>query len=458
MKHTALAQAIIDATFATPHGEGAYRVAERLTDAGYEAWWVGGCVRDMLRGTVPADIDIGTDATPDQIAAVFPGAREATEGLGSMLVPLNKRHTYEVTTFREEHEQSDGRHPESIVFSDREHDAKRRDFTINAVYFQPISRELFDPFDGVPDIREKLIRFIGDARVRIQHDALRMLRAVRFRAAIDGQYHPQTYAALRNFASLAGELSGTRQRLEFEKMLLGPHPDTALEDLWETGILNAMIPELADCKGVAQPKDYHHEGDVWEHLKRCVAACTADDGIDVRLAALLHDVGKTVTFSVDERIRFDHHAEASAAMAKAILDRLQYPSDRRDKICWLIAHHMMMLAFRTMPEQRKAHWYYHPWFNDLLRLFALDIAGTIPQDTSLLEEIVKDYHAYLDAHPRPAKPLLTGNDVMKILGIQPGAAVGEALAALREQQQAGMTTKREAIAFVESLRGTLGRD
>ena len=443
----------IDATLATPYGEAAYGVVEALLDAGYDAWWVGGAVRDMALGSVPTDIDIGTDARPHDILSLFPGSREATSGLGSMLVPWKKRWSFELTTFREDDEASDGRHPEAVVFADRVRDAARRDFTVNAIYFQPISREVYDPYGGLLDLKERLIRFIGEPGIRIRHDALRILRAVRFRALIEGQYHPETYRALQELASLVEHLSGSRQRTELEKMLAGPRPDVALEDLWELRALQYMLPELAACKGIAQPKDYHREGDVWEHTKRCVAACTPEDTADLRLAALFHDCGKAVTFSLQERIRFDHHAEESARLAAGALDRLHCPAKRRDKICWLIAHHMMMASFQEMPEARKGHWYYHPWFPELLRLFVVDIEGTTPSSTVLYDAIVRDYNAYLDAHPRPEKPLLSGEDIMEILGLAPGARVGEVLSLLRERQQSKqVTTRREAIAFLETMR------
>jgi poly(A) polymerase len=294
---------------------------------------------------------------------------------------------------------------------------------------------------------------IGDPAKRFAQDALRLLRVVRLRALLDGQYHPDTYRALQESAPLVASLSGERVRREFEKMLLGPRPDRALEDLWETGILKILIPELAACKGVAQPIEYHHEGDVWEHTLACVRAYQPEDGIDLRLAALFHDVGKPPTFALKERIRFDQHAETSADIVRTVFDRLQFPAVRRDAVAWLVGHHMMMGAFSTMPEARKAHWYYHPLFTDLLRLFVLDIAGTTPQSYELYDEVLREYNAYLDSHPRPPKPLLSGKDVMNILGIPPGERVGGVIQELLEEQRAGrITTKREAKAYVETLK------
>jgi poly(A) polymerase len=447
-----LSKEIIARTLATKQGERAYKVVEKLFDAGFDAWWVGGAVRDMLLEEIPEDIDIATNALPEQICPLFKRSEDSAKALGSVRVLMGDE-MLEVTTFREDDEASDGRHPESVVFGKREQDAKRRDFTVNAIYWHPVSRETYDPFNGEDDIKEHLVRFIGDPAVRIKHDALRMLRGVRLRAQIEGQYHPETYRALQEQAELVEVLSGNRQLEEIEKMLHCKHPDRALEDLWELGILKYFLNELYVCKGIPQPADYHHEGDVWEHTMKCIASFRTQDDADVRLAALFHDCGKAETFSLKERIRFDEHATVSARLASAALKRLQCPGKRIEKIDWLIKHHMMMATFGQIDDERKAHWYFHPWFTDLLRLFEIDIQGTKPQNYGMYEDILKDYHAFLDRHPRPKKPLLTGNDVMHILGLQPGARVGEILTMLHGAQMRGeISTKKEAKEFIEKMR------
>ena len=426
-------------------------MVERLTDAGFDTWWVGGAVRDMLQGNIPTDIDIATAATPDQIRVLFPDSASMPNELGSLRVPMGT-FTFEVTTFREEDAVSDGRHPQSVVFSTREKDAARRDFTINALYFHPISRALFDPFAGEADLKETLIRFIGNPALRIKHDALRLLRAVRFRARLDGQYHPDTYRALQELGPLVETLSGARQLEELEKMLLSAHPDRALEDLWELGMLSRMFPELYACKGIPQPADYHHEGDVWEHTLQCTRSFREEDNADVRLAAIFHDAGKAETFSLKERIRFDHHATVSAKLAESALRRMQAPLKRIEKISWLIEHHMMMGSFADMHDERKAHWYFHPWFAELLQLFWLDIAGTTPAEFSLYDSIITDYHHFLNAHPRPEKTLLTGEELMQITGLQPGEKVGEMLQQLHDAQVRGeIRSKKEAEAFARKI-------
>lgn len=445
-----LSNDIISKTLESEHGLRAYKIVETLTDKGFDTWWVGGCVRDMLQGNVPDDIDIATAAMPEQVAKLFKRSKDEGGQFGSVRILLGDD-IFEITTFREDDEASDGRHPEAVIFGTREQDAKRRDFTVNAMYWNPISRELYDPFSGEADLKERLIRFIGEPAIRIKHDALRILRAVRFRARIDGQYHPETYTALREQANMVEILSGSRLLGEIEKILLGPHPDIAFEDLWELGVLNYFLPELAVCKGVPQPADYHHEGDVWNHMLQVLRSFTDEQGIDVRIAALFHDCGKVHTFSLKERIRFDHHATISADLTSKALQRLQMPRKRIEKIDWLVRHHMSM-TFLEMPEERKGHWYFHPWFGELLQLFWLDIAGTTPSEFSLYEKIVADDNRFLDAHPRPAKPLLTGQEVMDILNIRPGEEVGKILKELYEAQVKGtVSSKSDAKGYLKKL-------
>jgi len=443
---------IIDRTLGSKHGEQAYKVCETLLDKGFEAFWVGGCVRDMLLGLIPEEIDIATDATPEEVSGIFKKTDDTSAKLGSELVSLGGE-VFDVITYRKDHELSDGRFPESVEFTDREGDAERRDITINAIYWNPISSELYDPFDGEKDVNEKLIRFIGDPEVRIEHDALRLLRVIRFRAQIDGQYHPDTFKALHKKAKLINVLSGTRRFNEIQKMLLGPHPEIAFEDLWETDIIEYLLPELHACKGVAQNSDAHGEGDVWNHIIRLISSFTDDHEADVRWAGLLHDIAKPTTFTIeDDRIHFNEHASKGGELSKVILDKLQCPAKKRDKICWIIEHHMMMYTFFEIDDERKAHWYYHPWFIELLQLFWLDIAGTKPGSFDLYDKIIKDYNKFLDEHPRPKKPLLDGKDVMEILNIEPGEKVGEVMQLLHEAQvRKEISTKKEAEEYLKGM-------
>ena len=443
---------IFHRVLATPQGSAAEKIAVILFDAGFECWWVGGTPRDMLLGKMPKDIDMAVSATPAEMQKLFKKTDATDEALGSIVVSLDG-FLFELTTFREDNDLTNGRKPESVRFVTKEKDALRRDATINAMYFDPLTETVFDPCGGLQDIKEKLVRFIGDPVTRIHQDALRILRMVRLRATIDGQYDPATYKALRSEAEKTLTLSGMRILEELEKILASDHPEIALEDLFELGVLHHILPELADCKGVAQPAEYHHEGDVWNHLLRCTTKFTEDHHADVRLAALFHDIGKVQTYSVEERIRFDHHAEVSAKTAADVLKRFHVPTERIRKIEWLISHHMMMGAFETLSDARKAHWYFHPWFRELLEVFFLDAAGTEPTDLDLYDSIVNDYNEFLNSHPRPQKPLLNGKEIMDLLQLTPGEAVGEVIQALQEAQiQENIRTKKEAKEFVQNFK------
>jgi tRNA nucleotidyltransferase/poly(A) polymerase len=449
-----LTKDIIDRTLATKHGEAAYKVVESMIDAGYECFWIGGAVRDMLLGKVPNEIDIAASALPADIERLFKKSDASAAELGTIIVSLGGQ-TFEITTFREDDSASDGRHPESVQFTkDKKKDAIRRDATINAMYWNPVTGDLIDPCEGEKDLKEKLVRFIGNADERIKHDALRILRMIRLRALIQGQYHPETYKALGKNAKLVSILSGTRVLEELEKLLKVSKPSIGLEDWLELGILKELLGEVHACKGVAQPAQYHKEGDVWEHLKACADAFTEDHSADVRLAGFFHDIGKAETFSVKERIRFDHHAEASAVIVEKIFQRFQMPVARIKKIQWIIEHHMMMNVFQKLSDVRKAHWYFHPWFQELLQLFWIDIQGTSPGDTTLYDAIIKDYNEFLNAHPRPAKPLLSGDDIMQLAGLKPGEEVGKAIQALKDAQiSEKITTKAEAKEFLKKILG-----
>jgi len=447
-----ISQDIIDRTLSTPQGAQAYKIVETLLDAGFEAWWVGGCVRDMLLGNIPEDIDIATIAVPKDVIKLFKKYDDSAAALGTLIISL-KGQAFEVTTFRTDHMLTDGRIPKSVTFADREEDAHRRDFTVNSMYWNPISGELDDPYMGALDLNEKMIRFIGYPEARIKQDALRLLRAIRFRALIGGQFHPSTFACIHKRSKDIEILSGYRRYTELSKILLGPHPEIAFEDLWETDIIQYLIPELHACKGVAQPESMHKEGDVWNHIIKILGSFTDDHKLDVRWAALLHDIGKPDTFTLEEdRIHFNNHAHVGSELSKKVLERLQCTAEQRDKISWLVGHHMMMGTFSEIDDERKAHWYYHPWFIELLQLFWLDIAGTEGSNFDFYESVVQDYNAFLDSHPLPPKPLLTGKDVMKILGIPSGEEIGRVLKTLYDAQiRKEVTTKKEAEEFIRNI-------
>lgn len=417
-------------------------LVKMLQERGFAAYFAGGCVRDMLLGLPAKDIDIATSAHPSDVAHIFAHTFTAGRQLGERFGVLSVVHEgeiFEIATFRADSAESDGRRPASVAFVGVEEDARRRDFTINALYYDPVADNILDFVGGQRDLEERLVRCIGDPAVRLQEDSLRLLRAVRFVHQIDGQYEPGTYAALRDHADLVQKVSWERIAQELHRMLMTPSRARALEDLQDLGLLTYVLPEVEALKGVAQPRQYHREGSVWNHAMHALASLPADSTLETIWGALLHDVGKAVTFSVEERIRFDGHAEASARIAAEILTRLRFPKKSKDAILWAIEHHMSLahLLESGVTDKTRAAWFGHPAFPLLLAVHHADALGTTPPDDGMFLELSRafaDWQAQEQAKP---PEVLTGHDIMEILHLAPSPRVGEIRAAAREAQLAG---------------------
>lgn len=436
------------------------QIIKQLKKAGYEAYWAGGCVRDMLLGIKPKDFDIVTSAKPDEIEDILENTIPVGKQFG-VIMAIKNGHQFEVATFRSDSGYSDGRRPDAVEFTNAEEDAKRRDFTVNGMFYDPVKDKVLDYVGGQKDLDAKLIRFIGDPHERILEDHLRVLRAIRFKNEYDFQYEPKTYAALVKHAALVvDKVSNERIAAELNKMIISTPPSAAFNDMEDTGVLKVILPELQNLKGCAQPLKYHKEGDVWTHTMMAIDSLPPTASLAVRWATLLHDVGKPDTFKLKERIRFDKHVNKSSQIAKKLLGRLKFPRKTINEICWLIEHHMMMTPLTTMSEGRKRYWFLHPYFLNLMQVFKADIEGTIPKDYSLYDEIYELYRKSMKEMPKEPKPLISGLDVMKILGIKPGERVGRVLEEIREKQLAGeIKTKKEAkellkkIKKIEDLKG-----
>lgn len=420
-------------------------IIEILKKAGHEAYWAGGCVRDMLLGIEPKDFDIVTSAKPEEIENLLEHTIPIGKKFGVILAIKNSHH-FEIATFRSDAGYSDGRRPDAVEFTNAIEDAKRRDFTINALFYDPTCDKIYDFVQGQKDMEERLIRFIGDPEKRIQEDHLRILRAVRFKNSYDMQYHPDTYQAIKKYVHLVNNISKERVTDELNKMILGKNAGKAFEELYEIGAMNLLIPELCKLKGLAQPLEYHHEGDVWDHSLQSLNSLTDEDAegnplpeeppsLELKWATLFHDIGKYDTFSVDKkRIRYDKHSEVGAQIAKNILKRLKFPKKSIDKICWLIEHHMMVVPLFQMPDKRKRHWFLHPWFPDLLELYRADAMGIKPLNLNAYEGLKKLYRHEIAKLRLMPKQLISGKEVMKLLNIPQSEKVGKILKDIREKQ------------------------
>ncbi|MBD3330958.1 HDIG domain-containing protein [Candidatus Peregrinibacteria bacterium] len=437
-------------------------IIEILKGAGHEAYWAGGCVRDMLYGIEPQDFDIVTSARPEEIEDLLEHTIPIGKKFGVILAIQNK-HAFEIATFRSDSGYSDGRRPDAVEFTNAEQDALRRDFTINALFYDPLEDKILDFVGGQKDMQESLLRFIGKPEERIEEDNLRLLRAVRFKNNFDLQYHPDTYQAVKKYAAYVKNVSQERIRDELNKMIMGNNPEQAFEELFEMDLLEQIIPEMCKLKGLAQPKQYHNETDVWDHSLRSLKSLTQEEvdpnplretppDLALKWATLLHDIAKFETFTVkNDRITYPSHAEKGADMASAILKRLAFPKSIIRKVDWLIRHHMMLMPLFDMPDGRRRHWFLQPHFEDLLELYRADAMGIVPLDLSAYEKLKQMYRHEIAKLKLMPDQLISGNEVMKILKIKPGKEVGRIIKEIREKQLEGkLKTKKDAISYIKS--------
>lgn len=411
----------------------ATQIVKTLQKAGHQAYFAGGSVRDMLLKKEPKDYDIATSALPDEIEALFTETYAVGKSFGVIHV-VEEGHTFEIATFRSDSGTSDGRRPDAIFFTHAAEDAKRRDFTINGLFYDPIAEEFHDYVGGRDDISNRLIRFIGDPHQRILEDHLRIIRAIRFKNTLGFQYHPETYKAIKKHAQLADKVSWERVRDELNKIILAKAAPVAFEDMQDTGVLPYILPELEECKGAPQPMQYHQEGDVWTHLMNALKSLPEEAGLLAHWAVLFHDIGKPATFKIGDRIRSDSHAEVSAEIAERIMRRLRFSRHDIEHVSWVVKHHFMMKQLLEMPIGRQRHWFLEPRFPDLMHLFYADAAGTTPGDFSLYYEVKKAYEACLTHFKEKPKPFLTGEDIMQIRGLKAGPEIGKILHEAWEKQ------------------------
>lgn len=425
---------------------GAVSIVRTLRDAGHEAYLVGGCVRDLLRGVPPKDYDVATNATPDDVQRLFPKTVPVGAQFGVILVLLGDAQ-YEVATFRTDEGYADGRHPDRVVFSTAPEDARRRDFTINGLFWDPVKRTVLDYVEGQADLKRRCLRAIGDPARRFEEDKLRMLRAVRFAATLDFKLEPQTWAAVRAHAREIEVVSQERIRDELVKLFTGPHRSRGLDLLDESGLLAILLPEVAATKGVQQPPEFHPEGDVYVHTRMLLDLLKTPTPT-LAIAALLHDVGKPPTFQIRERIRFDGHDRVGAQMAQAICLRLRFSNEQTEQIVSSVGNHMRFKDVQRMRVSTLKRMLRQPNFSEELELHRADCLASHGQldNWKFLRRKLKEFSAPQALKPTP---LLTGRDLLA-LGYPEGPVIGQILRLIEEQQLEGtITTQGEALAVVQ---------
>jgi poly(A) polymerase len=426
----------------------AREIAARLRENGHLAYFAGGCVRDMVRGLTPKDFDIATDAKPETVQKLFPRTYAVGAHFGVIIV-LENGFQFEVATFRSDEAYIDGRHPSAVHFSSPEEDAKRRDFTINGMFYDPVADEVIDFVGGCDDINAKLVRAIGDPVQRFAEDRLRMLRAVRFATMLDFTIDKQTWGALVANAVSINEISAERIRDELVRIFLSPNRTRGWDLLDSSGLMRAILPELDRMKGVLQPEQFHPEGDVFKHTRLMLEFLPEKLSVPLVFAVLLHDVAKPVTATVDEtgRIRFSGHDRVGAEMAEEIMRRLRFSGAEIEATVEMVRQHMV---FKDVPKMRQAklkRFMARPTFEEELELHRVDCEGS-HRMLDNYEFLIRKREEFAN-EPIIPPPLVRGDDLIA-LGLKPGPKFGEILEAVETQQLEGnLSTRDEALAWVE---------
>ena len=423
---------------------------EKLDDAGFVAYVVGGSVRDFLLGRETKDHDIATDATPDQVMKVFPDSITVGKAFGVIKVPVKDVAPIEIATFREDLEYHDHRHPKGVKFSGPIEDAKRRDFTVNALFYDPKSSRILDPTGGMEDLHARRVRAIGDPEERFKEDALRLVRAVRFTTTLGFELEAATAAAVKAKARLITKVSLERVRDELGLMWTGPRPADALKLLSHLGLLQYILPEVEGLKGVDQSPIHHPEGDVWSHtlnLLQQLARQTPKRSFTLGWAALLHDIGKPLASRRSGGKNFNGHEVEGARIAMAVADRFKMSRGEALRISAMIENHLKFKDVFQMRESTLQRFIREPFFDELLTLHKADASAS---DGNLAfhefcEFKLKELQLLLHQEtPR----LLDGTDLIQ-LGLQPGPEFSGILRVIEDLTlEKRLRSKEEALEYV----------
>ena len=441
---------MLDNGFVNPSPrETAAEIVAKLQQAGFDTFWVGGCVRDFLLGREPQDFDVATDAKPEQVEKLFCKTIPVGKKFGVIIVVENEIQ-FQVATFRAEADYQDGRRPEKIEFANAEADASRRDFTVNGLFYDPLTEKIHDWVGGEKDLRSKIIRTIGNPDERFGEDHLRMLRAVRFAAQLNFEIEPQTFEAIQTLAQKIKIISAERIRDELLKLFCPPHAARGLVLLRDSGLLEHLLPELAATIHCEQSPDFHPEGSVFNHIVLMLGKLPSDANELLPWAVLLHDIAKPVTAEKNlatGKIHFYGHEKVGADMAEKILQRLKFPNQQTEEIVEAVRHHMQFKDVKLMRKATLRRLLLRETFPLELELHKLDCLGSSGnlENYNFLVEQAEELKQQPQIHP----PLLTGNDLIA-LGVKPGKELGALLHEIRERQLADeLKTPDDARAWVK---------
>jgi len=433
----------------SPMESTARALVAQLRAAGHIAYFAGGCVRDLVRGQAPKDIDIATNARPEEVQKIFRRTYAVGAHFG-VIVVLENGLQFEVATFRADGVYLDGRHPAEVRFSSPEEDARRRDFTINGMFFDPPNDAVIDFVGGRQDVQARLVRAIGDPTQRFAEDRLRLLRAVRFATMLDFEIEAATWEAIVRAAGTIGEISAERIREELVRIFLSPHRTRGWELLDASALMKQILPELEAMKGCEQPPQFHPEGDVFKHTRLMLDLLPNEVSLPLVLSVLFHDIGKPPTASVDEegRIRFNGHDRVGAEMTETLMERLRFSRAEIDATVEAVRQHMVFKDVPNMRVARLKRFMARPTFADELELHRVDCTSS----HGMLDnyEFLQRKQEEFANEPIIPPPLVRGDDLIA-LGLKPGPRFGEILEAVETRQLEGILRDREeALAWVRA--------
>lgn len=432
------------------HRAFATKIVGRLRQEGFEAYWAGGCVRDLILGLEPADYDVATNARPEQVMAIF-GRRTIPVGVSFGVVRVRDSREggeVEVATFRSDGAYVDGRHPESVVFSSPEQDAERRDFTINGMFSDPFSGEIIDYVGGRADLDARILRAIGDPWARFREDKLRLLRAIRFAARFRLTIAPATLSALVTMASQIHVVAAERIAQELRRMLVHESRSEAMNRMLESGLVAHVLPPLLPMKGVFQGKPMQPEGDLWDHVLLVLDLLPREPSFPLAFAALLHDVGKPRTMATHKgRISFHNHELVGRRIADDLCRRLKLSNTERERVSWLVEFHQYLGDAKRLREAKLKRMLSMPGIDDLLALHRADAIASFGESPQV--DYCLDYIQSQPSGPINPAPLITGHDLVRH-GLRPGSHFSTILEQIREAQlDRLLNSKREALEWLD---------
>ena len=419
-------------------------IVQRLRAAGHQALFAGGCVRDQILGRTPKDYDVATSAPAEQVLTLFPGSLPVGVQFGVVLVPAGEQRI-EVATFRRDGVYLDSRHPVSVHFGTAEEDARRRDFTINGMFYDPIDAGVIDYVGGRDDLAAGIVRAIGDPRQRLDEDRLRMLRAVRLAARLGFAIDPATWDVIHAEAATITRIAWERIGDEIEMILAEGAARRGFELLHASGLLAAVLPEVAAMEGVEQSPEHHPEGDVWRHTLLVVDQLRAPTET-LAFGALLHDVAKPVCAERRlvggvERITFYGHTDRGAEMAIAICQRLKRSRAVWERVAYLVKNHLRLVSAPQMRQSTLRRFLREDGIDELLELARMDALAA--SGDLQYYDFCRAQLAALSVEEMHPPRLLSGDDLIA-LGYRPGPLFGAILDAVEEAQLEGILVSREA--------------